>query len=118
MLEEKLVELIEEAEVLATQLTPQAIELGKSIAVIEGIDNLVCGVAFASASFICFKVVKAFIKRGEENHSAQEECAIGAIASGFVGVITAIPALYQLFNVWNYVAIINPVLYIAHKVIL
>lgn len=119
-LQDKTLELINKFEQIAQELTPEVVDIAFFVARISGLKSIIIGVFFA---IVCTAFLRAASKiRAKYNESILSEnwedddaytwvvfitCAI------IVGSISAI----LLLNLWSYVAIISPEVYIGHKIL-
>ena len=123
-IETKSVELLDKFEALATQYTPEVIDAAEAAVRVTAISNLVYGViAIATACGTCFLATKAtsfFIKRREED-GPWSDWEIGIVLSAIIGVVSGtvftLSGVTGLFSLWNWVAIFNPQLALAHKIL-
>lgn len=114
---------------LAQQYGPEAIDAGLAVARIEAAQGIVKGFVFlivsAVFSFICYKLTKIgfnlarIYKLPETSYSAPDgtwQIAVG-ICAGVLASITGITFVVALSDIWNWVGIFEPKLWIAHRLL-
>jgi len=123
-LETKAVDILDKLDALTTQYAPDVVDKTIQAVVITGISNLVyalVGFLAMYGSWYATKKMTAFcIKQKEKNGymSDWETCCILAnVIGGSVCFAFAMVSIRMLFDVWNWIAIFNPELALAHRVL-
>ncbi len=110
---EKSLTYLDKFEQLAIDYTPKVIDAGVAIARIEGIQKLIYGMIgfllFFGPIYLLLKNKQIFIDNTEEFHIFMSF----SLLFSFVGLFL----VSNLFNIWNYIAIFHPELYIGYKII-
>lgn len=114
---------------LAQQYGPDVIDAGLAVARIEAAQGIVKGVVLLAVSavfsFICYKLTKIgfnlmrIYKLPETSHGAPDgmwQITIGGCA-GIVAAIIGIASVVVLIDIWNWVGIFEPKLWIAHRLL-
>lgn len=128
-IEQKAVEILDKLEALATQYTPDVLDAAVAIVQVNGIRNVVCGFLGIAAIFL----VRAVARRSreycqaqydafhEENPHADNGWEVGVAVSIIFGVIAtlilAISSVVTLCDVWNWVAMFDPKLALAQRIL-
>lgn len=111
---------------LAEKYGPEVIDAGLTVVQIEGASNVLVGLIGAAVAGLASVYAPRFFRRGQEQWQAYLKNRVGpegdaCMAAGFgnavVGGIGALVALLTLANLWNWVAIFSPKLWIAHKLL-
>ena len=123
-LETKAVDILDKLDALTTQYAPDVIDKAVHAVAITGISNLVYAIAgvfaLCMAWYVTKKLTVFFIKRKEKDgyYSAWE---VGYILSYSIGLIVCVTlglsSVFSILDVWNWVAIFNPELAMAHRVL-
>jgi len=123
MIEEKIIEFAERLESALVQAAPGALELAEKVIRVEALSNLFWGgvfVSFAGVSYKCFKLMSDHCKK--QGDAANK---VGGINDWYIGQwgsyclntfstgILAGQAVSYLFNIWYWVALVSPKLYLA-----
>lgn len=123
-LEQKAVDLLEKLEALATQYTPGVFDAATAAVTVTAFGNLLSGFVGIGAAFFTLWVTKnfaTFCRRKRDEKGWMSDWDIGWTLGLGVGSITstvlALCAIPALFNVWNWVALVNPKLALAHRVL-
>ena len=123
-LEQKAVELLDKLEVLATKYTPEAIDAAASAVTVTAAGNLLLGIAGIGAAIFAWWVTKNFAtycrSKYQEDGWASDWDLGWRFGLGIGGIISGILALISvpyLFDVWNWVALFNPKLALAHRIL-
>ena len=122
--EEKAVELLDKLDSLATQYTPEVIDGATSAVTVTAIGELIWGVIGLLSAYLIFRAGKsltAFLvkKKEEDGYWSMWEIGFG-MSSGitiFACTILTLTSVFGLFNIWNWVAIYNPELALAHRIL-
>jgi len=123
-LETKTVEILDKLDALTTQYAPDVIDKAVTAVSMTGIHNLVNSfagfIALYGAWFATKKITAYFIKRKKED-GYMSDWEIGYTLSYLVGGLVcffiAIFNVWTIFDVWNWTAIFNPELAMAHRVL-
>ena len=96
----------------------------KSAVVVTGVGDIISGFVALSAAFIAWYLTKNFTKyakRKKNEGGFMSHWEMGWTAGMCIGVFTsgtlAVCGIWALFDVWNWVAIFNPQLALAHRVL-
>jgi len=123
-LEQKTIELLDKFDKLATQYTPDAINAAISAVQVSAIGSLIWGVIGCFCAYGFWWIATHFTqysrnKKQEDGYMSDWEfgIAIGYIGGGIVTGFIALFAVSELFEIWNWVAIFNPKLALAHKIL-
>lgn len=119
-LEQKTVEILDKLDALATQYAPEVVDSAIGIMQVSGASKIILGLlglCFVCAiAFSVCKGVKYCAKKQEENREWEAGAPIiitlGVIFS--VGILIA--SLTALLNVWNWVAMFDPKLALAQRI--
>ena len=123
-IETKAVELLDKLENLATQYTPEVVDAATQAVQITAIGNIISGFVSAIIMVLVFKLSKKTISyciKKKEEGGRYSDWEVGIVISSVVGVVLCVflagAAFVSLTDVWNWVALINPELALAHKVL-
>lgn len=120
MLEEKLIEAADKLMNLAEQYGPDTVDLVLASARVSGINDMVSGVVAVAVLLLslhfCRKIWRARLK-GKEDWDALVGWAVGAIWLGILASVASVVSIVYLTDAWTWTAIIEPKIYIAHKVL-
>lgn len=103
---------------VAEKYGPHVVDAIRGATIVHGYAWIISGVALgAVAAGFGYCALRFAIAMDKEDATADQidGCGWGAVVSGFLGVSCAGAALLILLNIWTYVAVINPDLYIAKK---
>lgn len=107
-LEAKAVELLDKLEKITITLTPQALDVAEGCMRVAGLQRVVIGLIILAITFlISYKTSK-------------KDYGEGNPAPAFIYIIctgAAVVGSSWLFNIWNWIAIFNPKLAIANKLL-
>jgi hypothetical protein len=96
---------------------PAALELGIQMTFWNGVSQLLLGGFFAVLTAALFyNTMKALKKSKNASYSDKEGYLIVAALLAIAGLIAAIPTIVMLFNIWNWIAVFNPKLALAHTI--
>jgi hypothetical protein len=96
---------------------PAALELGIQMTFWNGVSQLLLGGLFAVLTAALFyNTMKALKKSKNASYSDKEGYLIVAALLAIAGLIAAIPTIVMLFNIWNWIAVFNPKLALAHTI--
>jgi len=123
-LEQKTVELLDKLDKLATQYTPDVVESAVSAVQISAISNLIYGVVGLFCVVICWWLATnatRFCRKKKQDGGWGSDWEIGVALSFYVGglvcSIMTVISIWDLFNLWNWIAILNPKLALAHRIL-
>lgn len=121
-LEGKTVEILEKLDALATQYTPEVMDAAITAVKITAIGNLVWGVFGLVCAGVAWWLTKNFtgycrVKKQDGGWMSDWQIgwALGFGIGGAVSTFIALFAISSLFEVWNWVAIFEPKLALAHR---
>lgn len=107
-LEAKAVELLDKLEKITVTLAPQALDVAEGCMRVAGLRNVITGLIILATTFlISYKTSK---KGYDKDHPAPAFIYIGCIFLAVAGSIC-------VFDIWNWIAIFNPKLAIANKLL-
>ena len=123
-LENKAVDILDKLEALTTQYAPDVVEQATHAVVVTGVSNLVNSIVGFAALYYAWlatsKLVSFFVRR-KEAEGYWSDWEIGYTLAYITGVLTcytiAMASVWPIFDVWNWVAIFNPELAMAHKIL-
>ena len=123
-LENKAVEILDKLDALTTQYAPDVIEKATTAVTVTGVHNLVNSlvgfIALYGVWFATKKLTSFFVKKKQDD-GYYSEWEIGYTLSyaigGVVCVCIAMANIWTVFDVWNWTAIFNPELAMAHRVL-
>jgi hypothetical protein len=123
-LERKAVEMLEKLEGLAVEHAPEALEIAAATARVTAIGNIITGFIFVAIAgligFGTYTFARYSIKKSDEGGYLSDWGFLGffgCLAGGgstFVAVAIGLPHVLQ---VWNWVALLDPKLAIAARVL-
>ena len=123
-LENKTVELLDKFDSLATQYAPTVIDAAVASVQVTAIGNLVWGVFGLVCAFTTWWLSKNFSKyarKKKNDNGYMSDWDVGMTIGASVGILSstiiAVTSVASLFNIWNWVAIFNPELAMAHIVL-
>ena len=123
-LEQKAVELLDKLDALATKYTPEVIDAATSAVTVTALGNILSGLVGIGAAIFAWWVTKNFAtycrrKKQEEDWMSDWEIgwALGLGVGGITSGIVALYSVWSLFDVWNWVALFNPKLALAHRIL-
>ncbi len=114
----KIVELITQLQGVVKDNAADAVNLGLSSIRIDSIRAIVLGIFFLILFIIGIYITKKVynIKEIQESYTKKENWGSAFILSCFLTAIALILSIITLLNIWCYVAIFNPKLYLAHEI--
>jgi len=119
-IEEKTVAVLDKLDALATQYTPDVVNGAVTAVKVTAVSNLVWGAIGLACFFAIWWMARRTLAyyRCKENFNDGDvvlsTCAgIGLIICGIFALTTA----FSLFETWNWVAIFNPKLALAHQIL-
>lgn len=125
-LEEKAVDLLEKLEKVTITLAPQAIEVAEKAMVVSGIQEITTGVLWGLAALVFFGASLYVAKKEKQYYDklmADERLRYEPEKTFFWAIPLVIssccflPFIIQLGCVWNWIAIFQPKLAIANKLL-
>lgn len=103
---------------VAEKYGPHVVDAIRGATIVHGYAWIISGVALsamAAGFFYCgAKLAKCTTREGV-SQDGKEACSFFAVASGVIGGYCVVASLLILLNIWTYVAVINPDLYIAKQ---
>jgi hypothetical protein len=122
-LEEKTVDLLDKLELLVTNYSPEVFDTAVAIVKIDAISALSVSTIIL---IICILAVKGIIvlrvfcdKKYKEADSAMSDWDlvrdISTLVLAFIVLLTVISCLSSILHVWNWIALFNPELALAHN---
>lgn len=103
---------------LAEKYGPEAIDAGLSVVRIKGASELIVGAAGIAVSVGAAGLARWAITRlGKAEPIDQDGYGFVAVASFFAMVGSAVFSLHRLLDIWNWVAVFEPKLWIAKKLL-
>lgn len=108
--------LVQEFDAIAHQYAPKVVGAALSAARIDAISSLVSGVVCAGIFLACIFFGLKFL-RGLRASTWNTEgiWIVGLGVTLLIGIATGIGALGNLLDIWNYVALVHPELWIAQR---
>ena len=123
-LEQKAVELLDKLDSLATQYTPDVINAASSAVSITAMGNILTGFFGLGCIWLVWWITKNFAtyaRRKAEDEGWMSDWDIGWFLilgiGGVTSTVFALASIPNLFNIWNWVAIVNPKLALAHRIL-
>ena len=123
-LEQKAVELLDKLDTMATKYTPEVIDAATSAVTVTAIGNILSGLVGIGAVIFTWWATKNFAKYCRRKHQAEGwrsdwdvGWALGLGVGGITSGIIALISVWSLFDVWNWVALFNPKLALAHRIL-
>lgn len=123
-LEQKTVEILDKLEALTMQYAPDVVDAAVTTLQVNAISSIIWGIFGVICVFICWFITKkliVFCTERKKKGGFYSDWEIGIVLSfGFGTIITCVIALWSLaniFSIWNWVAIFNPQLALAKKVL-
>ena len=123
-LEVKAVEILDKLDSLVTQYTPDIIEGATSVVQISAVGDLVQGLFMTlGACFLVWLTYKSAMyfekkkKEGAPYNSWEIGIFLSYIVGGFISFVLVTAGIGAILEIWNWVAIWNPKLALAHKVL-
>ncbi len=123
-IEDKAISILNKLEALTTQYTPEVMDAAITSVKVTATGNLVMGFIGLGAAFAVLWLAKNFTthcraKRQEDGWMSNWDvgAALTFFISGVISGIMAVFSIWTLFDVWNWVAVFNPKLALAHKIL-
>ena len=121
-LENKVVEMLDALQNGAVEIghqvvkyTPDMIQAVYGVTMINGIQNIVYGILWLGVTIFLYRKAKSYKWSG--GNYGPEGVDVLKFVTGAAAIVTFIISTTQLLDVWNYTAIVEPKLYIAHQII-
>lgn len=106
---------------LVSKHGPQAVDLAAQVVQVQAVGNLGIGVLTSAASIAGFIGVARHIQstkaRYGERYDITDTSPVIVAGGGTISAIAGLVALTYLLDVWNWVALSNPKLALAHQVL-
>ena len=122
MIEEKAVDILNQLEALAKQYTPDVIDAAINVTRIEGLSAIIGGFAMLVCIYPAYnaaiRLYRYFTKKQEQDRYADWElCVMSVVVVGPIIVLClAIFGLANVLDIWRWVAVFEPKLYIAKQI--
>jgi hypothetical protein len=123
-LQTKLVEVITQLQSVVKDNAADAVNLGLATIKINGIEHVIIGIIFLlfsiSGAFLAKKVYKWWCEAAEkskDHYFDGFEYGAGMIGTVAITAILFIIFCCNIFNIWTYVAIFQPKLWLAHQIL-
>lgn len=113
-LEAKAVEMIERLEGLAAQIAPEVMDAALTVTSIGAAGNLIASLALFLIACLALYVPRGWIKKGLDSLGGEVQVIYLSVALTLMFTACVIFAC-NWFNIWNWVALFNPELAIAHR---
>ena len=109
-------------EALVAQHGPQAVDTAAEVVRVGAIGDLIVGAGCAVATALIWRTLhRVSTTRWKETDVFDDPMGpfpmIALLAAGFLSCVTTIGALEGLLDVWNWVALFNPKLALAHQIL-
>jgi len=122
----KALEYLEAFEKLAVQHTPDVVETGLRVVQINAIQSLIMPAAFfVAGSFVCYQGRRLW-NIGKEIHQHDRDNVrdprdrdnfyLPGACLGVIGGFIILFAATELFNIWKWIALFEPKLYLAYRI--
>lgn len=106
---------------LAEKYGPEVVDAGLSVVRLTGVNNLIANVGGiligGAAAYICFRAVRKEQIDHDDIFDADPVITVGGGIAGACGVITFAACTLHMFDVWNWIAMFEPKLYVAKKLL-
>ena len=123
-LEEKSIELISKFETLTEEFAPDVLNLTIGVVKTLGVNSIFTGILCICASYIPYLItikLYNFFKILKDKDGIYSNWEVGMFISGLVGgvftFILFIRGITAILNLWNWIAIFNPKLALAYKIL-
>lgn len=103
------------------EVAPKALEAVLAIKQIEGASELMYGVLSGIGATLLFIIIRKVLKIAEKynwDHDISPPIIIASLVLGITAIGLCFTCFSKLLDVWNYVALFNPKLAIAHSLLL
>ena len=123
-IETKTVELLDKLDALATQYTPEVIDGATTAVTVTAFGNLLYGLLGLLACYGLWWLAKnatEYCRKKKDDGGFMSNweipLAISFMGGGVACGALAVSSVFALFDLWNWVAIFNPQLAMAHRVL-
>jgi hypothetical protein len=121
VLTDKFLEIINQLQTTVSAHGQEAVNLALASIQIDALGNIISGIVASFGVYFLYRFGKWIFRQTKEEESSlcdQDEIFyIYSIIAGLGSIALFICSLILLFDIWNYVAIINPKLYLAHTIV-
>ena len=114
---QKAVELLDKLTALSEKYAPKVYETALTVVQVQAVGELVLS---ATCLIFMYWLVKKALKLKAQNFFDEYDEALTVVTVIFVGsaiIVTSVLSLCCLFDVWNWIAVFNPELALANKVL-
>lgn len=101
---------------LVSKHGPQAVDLAASVVQVDAMGNLIRGGAFGVAALVATALCFSFWRWILSDEGDGEAAGLACLGSG-AALVLWVFALVPVLNVWNWVALYEPRLALAHEVL-
>lgn len=111
-------QLFSSAESLVNKYGPTVVDTVLWVTRIEALNKLAIG--FIALAVLIFLVKKLFTWANSGDPEVYENeglIVVGVVLGGFGAIVSFIVACIMLLNIWNYVAVVKPELYLTKKAV-
>ena len=123
-LETKAVDILDKLDALTTQYAPNVIDNALQAVAATGISNIVSAIVGLIVAYLVWfatkKLTTFFVQRRAKDgcYSAWGAyCTMSYIVGGVICIILVIVNACSILDIWNWIAIFNPELAMAHRVL-
>jgi hypothetical protein len=113
----KLLDIINQVQAGIVAHAPDALNIVLQTVRIDAISRFIYASCLLLGVVILSGIFVRINKKKDKDGDMREGVAVYCVLAGFFGTVFIILAFSQLFNVWQYVAIANPKLYLAHQIV-
>lgn len=133
----KIVSMLDQIQAGVTNVAPQAIDLMLKVVSVKGIIHIATGIFFLCIAIFCavivYKIILGYKEYEKQRKEIENKIQLGLLSYedrkfeqdishsmaifGICGVVSFFISAVFLLNLWNYIAIFNPKLYLANEVI-
>ncbi len=99
---------------LTNEWAPAVLELGIQMKFWDGVGTIIIGVSLLGLSILLGMLSRYFWRKHRAKLYAG--CDFGAVFFGMISVLLLVPVGILLLDIWNWVAIFNPKLALAHDI--
>jgi hypothetical protein len=110
---DKALQYLTSFEELAKQYSPDVVDAGLTVVRVHGFQSIGEGALALILVISCIWIIRINIPK-VERYSVAPDALIAT--SSIVGIFSAIGVWANLLNIWNWIAIFDPKLYIAYKI--
>ncbi len=123
-LESKAVDILNKLESITTEYAPEVTDAAIAAVQVTAVSELVFGVVAMLGGFLTIRIAKSFsnyARTRKDEGGYMSDWDFGVVVSNLIGVVVGaiffLTGIGELFNVWNYVALYNPELAMAHRLL-